>query len=258
MSPSPGDKYMSDEIFDDYAFARLYDHFNGWAPGDDFYLGLARESGARVLDLGCGTGMLACRMAQEGLEVVGVEPAAGMLRVARSRPGGDKVTWIEGVGQDLYLSQRFDLAYMTGHAFQALLTDGEAVGVLAAAARHLAAGGRFALDTRNPACQEWRTWTPALSAEVVETAEHGRVEESTAAEFDAATRICALTHRYRFLDKGTEQTGRSRIRFVEPAEVARLLAEAGLAPLARYGDWDRLPFAPDSKEIVVVAGRAVD
>jgi ubiquinone/menaquinone biosynthesis C-methylase UbiE len=68
---------MTDKIFDDDAFTRLYDHFNAWGPSDDFYLELARESGGRVLDIGCGTGMRACRIADaEGLDVVGVEPAA--------------------------------------------------------------------------------------------------------------------------------------------------------------------------------------
>jgi SAM-dependent methyltransferase len=247
---------MSDEIFDDDAFARLYDYFNGWAAGDDFYLALARESGGPVLDLGCGTGMLACRIAEEGLAVTGADPAAGMLRVARARPGGGKVAWVASDGQSLALPQRFALIYMTGHAFQTLLTDVDAAGLLVAVMRHLAPGGRFAFDTRNPAVREWERWTPALSASVVETAEHGRVEESTEAAADEATGIVAYAHRYRFLDEGTEQTGRARIRFIDQAHVARLLAEAGLEGLAWYGDWDRRPFAQDSKEIIVVAGRA--
>ncbi len=73
------------------SFALLYDHFNLWDSGDDFYLGLAREIGGFVLDLGCGTGMLACRIAQDGLSVTGVDPAEGMLRVARSRRGAERV-----------------------------------------------------------------------------------------------------------------------------------------------------------------------
>ena len=52
----------ADEIFDDDAFAALYDSFNTWSAGDDFYLALARDHGGPVLDLGCGTGMLACRI----------------------------------------------------------------------------------------------------------------------------------------------------------------------------------------------------
>ncbi len=59
-----GSMVPADEIFSDPAFARLYDAFNLWGPGDDFYLALARKLGGGVLDLGCGTGMLACRIAQ--------------------------------------------------------------------------------------------------------------------------------------------------------------------------------------------------
>ena len=77
----------ADEVFEDSLFASLYDHFNGWDVCDAFYLGLARtlKSGARVLDLGCGTGLLACRIAEEGFAVTGVDPAEGMLSVARAR-----------------------------------------------------------------------------------------------------------------------------------------------------------------------------
>jgi hypothetical protein len=44
---------MSDplDIYSDDAIARLYDHFDVWGPGDEFYLGLARErSRIRLID----------------------------------------------------------------------------------------------------------------------------------------------------------------------------------------------------------------
>lgn len=75
---------QADEIFEDPFFASLYDYFNAWDDCDEFYLGLAREIGGPVLDLGCGTGMLACRIAQEGLEVVGADPAEGSPITQRS------------------------------------------------------------------------------------------------------------------------------------------------------------------------------
>ncbi len=83
-----------DEVFADEFFASRYDNFNPWTPSDQFYLELARETGPRVLDLGCGTGMLACRLAADGCEVAGVDPAKGMLHLARSRVGSELVTWI--------------------------------------------------------------------------------------------------------------------------------------------------------------------
>jgi predicted TPR repeat methyltransferase len=101
MPPQP------DEVFEQGPLAALYDYFNPWGAGDEFYLRLARESGGRVLDLGCGTGMLACRMAQEGMSVTGVDPAEGMLCVARSRPGNERVAWVKAHGQSLRVQQPF-------------------------------------------------------------------------------------------------------------------------------------------------------
>src|SRR6266478_6571330 len=135
---------QTDDVFEEEFFASLYDHFNTWDVCDDFYLGLARGTRGHVLDLGCGTGMLACRIAQEGVSATGADPAEGMLRVARSRQGSERVSWIKADGQTLRLPLRFDLVYMTGHAFQALLTDDDAVAVLRTITRTLGA-------TRTPA-----------------------------------------------------------------------------------------------------------
>jgi 2-polyprenyl-3-methyl-5-hydroxy-6-metoxy-1,4-benzoquinol methylase len=161
--PSNGSKMqtVADEVFEREFLASLYDYFNLWTPSDEFYLQMARESGGRVLDLGCGTGMLACRIAQEGLSVTGVDPAEGMLRVARSRVGHERVSWIKAAGQSLRLSTHFDLIYMTGHAFQALLSDDDALAVLKAAHDHLEHDGHFAFESRNPARRAWLTWTRA-------------------------------------------------------------------------------------------------
>jgi SAM-dependent methyltransferase len=244
-----------DEIFDDDFLALLYDHFNPWDACGDFYLQRARESGGPILDLGCGTGMLAARIAADGLEVFGVDPAAGMLKVARSRPGAERVTWIAGTGQDLDLPQRFKLIYMTGHAFQALTSDEDALGVLGAAASHLAPDGRFVFESRNPAVREWLEWRPDNSW-TVESALHGRVEESHDTTFDETSGILEITHRYRFLDRGTERVSRSRIRFIDQEHVARLILEADLRPIAWYGDWDRRPLSLASREIIAVTSRA--
>jgi 2-polyprenyl-3-methyl-5-hydroxy-6-metoxy-1,4-benzoquinol methylase len=50
----------------------------------------------RIVDIGCGTGLLTCELAMRGYDVVGIDPWDAMLAVARSRPGGERVTWIDG------------------------------------------------------------------------------------------------------------------------------------------------------------------
>jgi len=240
------------DFFDDMAFAELYDHFNPWAACDDFYLAEAFASGGPVLDIGCGTGLLACRIAAGGVAVVGEEPAAGMLQVARTRPGTERVAWVESDGQSLRLGQMFDFIYMTGHAFQALLTDADAVAVLKSAALHLSPNGRFVFETRNPALAAWRNWTPDLTTEAMTT--EGRVQCFHSATYDPANGIVAITHCYRYLDQGRERIGHSRIRFIDYDHLAGLIAQAGLEMTACYGDWDRRPYGPDCKEIIAVTG----
>ncbi len=244
------------DVFDDALLASIYDDLNPWGAWDDFYLGLAREAGGAVLDLGCGTGRLACCIAAEGCEVVGIEPAAGMLGVAQARPGAEAVTWLRSDGQSLNLTRRFDLIYMTGHAFQALLSDEAAVTLLAAAARHLAPEGRFVFETRNPARQAWLAWTPDATREVVRTAAQGRVEAFYDAIAEPDTGIVRIAQHCRFLDRSTTRIGRSRIRFIERDHLAGLLARAGLVANAWYGDWDHGSCTPEAKEIIAATRRA--
>lgn len=73
--------------------------------------------GRRVLDVGCGTGGVALACAARGAEVVGVDPNAGMLEVARRKaarnPGGERVRWLEvGVAEmeDVLPEASFDAA----------------------------------------------------------------------------------------------------------------------------------------------------
>ena len=59
------------------------------------YTSIVRDLGARsVLDVGCGTRTFACLLAKEGIEVLGVDPAAAMLAVARQKEGAYLVHWV--------------------------------------------------------------------------------------------------------------------------------------------------------------------
>ncbi|NQW08786.1 MAG: class I SAM-dependent methyltransferase [Alphaproteobacteria bacterium] len=245
-----------DPVFEQPELAELYDLFNPWMACDDFYKARAVASGGPVLDLGCGTGMLACAIAAEGIAVVGADPAEGMMRVARSRLGAEAVTWVRSAGQDLDLNHRFAFGYMTGHAFQAVLTDDDAVALLRAVARHLRPEGRFAFETRNPAMRAWERWTPDAST-VVDSPAFGRISEVNAATVDPATGLILIDTRFRFLDTGDERVGDSKLRFIDRDHLTRLIEAAGLRAIEWLGDWDGHPFGPaHSPEIIAVVGRA--
>ena len=59
----------------------------------------------RLVDIGCGPGVAAHRAHEVGAEVIGVDPSAVMLRVARARWWNDKrATWQIGTAESLPVS----------------------------------------------------------------------------------------------------------------------------------------------------------
>ncbi|MEN2425650.1 hypothetical protein [Chromobacterium vaccinii] len=55
---------MSESLYGEPLLAEVYDLFNAWGEDNDFYLGLCSPAVGSALDLGCGTGLLAAKMAE--------------------------------------------------------------------------------------------------------------------------------------------------------------------------------------------------
>ena len=73
------------------------------------YLTTLRSPG-RGLDVGCGTGVLAARMATAGWSMTGIDPSNGMLAVLRRQAPG--IEAIQGSGTGLpFADDDFDLVY---------------------------------------------------------------------------------------------------------------------------------------------------
>ena len=81
---------MADAAFDDPRLAAIYDALGPDRSDLDAYVAMVDEFGARsVLDLGSGTGVFALMLAARGVQVIGVEPAAASIGVARLKRGGE-------------------------------------------------------------------------------------------------------------------------------------------------------------------------
>jgi len=125
----------------------------------DAYVLIAEESDARrILDVGCGTGVFAVTLATRGFDVVGVDPAATFLNVARSKLGAKKVRFLLGDATTLPPLQ-VDLATMKGNVAQVFLTDDDWMATLVGIHEALRPGGQLVFESRDPARRVWEEWS---------------------------------------------------------------------------------------------------
>ena len=241
---------MVSASYSDPRLAALYDAMNPPGPDTDFYLGLAGDAPLRVLAVGCGTGLLACELAARGHRVTGADPAPAMLDIARRRPGGGAVRWIEADAASLPPAGQFDLVVMTCYVFQLFLGDGDVRAALRGVRRCLAPGGRFAFETRNPTARAWETWNPRDTREHVTA---GGVAADVWYDIRSVDgELVTFETCYRFA-RGETITVPDTLRFMGQGQLAAFLAEAGLDQVTWYGDWDGTPAGPATPELIAVA-----
>ena len=67
--------------------------------------------------------------------------------------------------------------------------------------------------------------------------------------------IVSYTNHYAFLATGDELVSAGQLRFRTRPQLISSLAAAGFVVEQMYGDWDRSPAGPTSRELIVVAAR---
>lgn len=232
----------------------LYDVLNAWDVDREFYLTLPLRVPIRILDAGCGTGLLASAYATAGHSVVGIDPARQMLDRARSRDGGNLVTWQLSTLQTFRTTEPFDLIVMTGHAFQCLITDEDIVDSFSAVADSLSDHGRFTFDTRNPEARGWDAWTPERSRKAGVTPD-GATFELFHRILEVRDETVLFETIYTIENQPEPLRSRSSLRFAPFAQIETLASQAGLAVDSVLGDWDRSELTASSPELIVTLQR---
>ncbi len=241
---------MPDELFAHPRLAGIYDALDADRGDLDVYLAIAEEFGARrVLDVGCGTGALALLLADHGIEVTGVDPAAASLSIARAKPGGERVRWIDGDATTPLPALWFDLATITGNAAQAIVDPGEWRGTLRGIHAALRPGGRLVFETRDPARRAWLEWNRARSHRITRVEGVGAVENWVEVT-DIDGPLVTFRWTYVFASDGQVLTSDSTLRFRERGEIEAELAAAGYEVCEVRGAPDR-----PGRELVFVARR---
>ena len=89
---------------EDYEDPVLYDLENRDSEqGVLFYQSLAQQVKGPVLELGCGTGRITIPLAQQEIDMTGLDIVPGMLARAREKAGDLPIEWIEADVRDFHL-----------------------------------------------------------------------------------------------------------------------------------------------------------
>lgn len=235
---------VPDALFAHPRLARVYDPLDPDRSDLDTYVDLVHEFRATsVLDVGCGTGTLACRLAPSGVDVLGVDPAGASVAVARTKAGADRVEWVVGTAPDVAADparrHRYDLATMSANVAQVFLGDMEWLATLRAVRDCLRSGGHLAFETRVPADRAWERWTKELTHHVVDVAGEGPVEDwvqVTAVDGELVTFDSPTI----FLADGERIDSTSTLRFRTEEALRHSLTDTGFVDV----DVRDLPYAP--------------
>ncbi len=196
---------------------------------------LGLPEGSRVLDVACGAGRHARVLEKIGHEVVGIDLSRDLLGEAKD------ITCVRSDMRRLPFSEAFDAAtsFFTSFGY---FDDAGNRATLESIAGAIRPGGAFFLDFLNalavaaqlvPASEEQRE---GRLYRIARRIEEGRVVKDVVIE-----------------EEGLTVSYRESVRLYHHHDLVRMLTEAGLNPLAAYGDYDGRDFGTDAPRCILVA-----
>ena len=211
-----------------------------------FLSGLSQ--GRRALEFAIGTGRIALPLAAKGIQVDGIEISAAMVERLRAKPGGEQINVTIGDMSIVTTGEKYGLVYLVFNTIFNLLTADDQIRCFENAARHLAADGRFVVETAVP-----HAWITPGKSEYVH-AEHVGIDTVTldVARYDPVTQ--SLEESHVSLTASGITLSPIVCRLITPGEMDLMARIAGLRLIERFGTWERSAFDIHSNTHISIYG----
>jgi SAM-dependent methyltransferase len=201
-----------------------------------------------ILDLGCGHGRHANRLAASGHQVTGFDRSPGFLELARQDAAnrGVQVEYRLGDMRQLDYDQAFDRALMMFTVF-GYFSDEENLRVLQNIARALKPGGKLLFDIPNR-----DVFLIGYRQDAVSEKEGNLMIDRNS--FDMATG--RSYNRRIIIREGVRRDKPFSVRLYNACEARDLLRQAGLELEQIYGGWEAQPLSTESRRMVIIARKS--
>ena len=201
----------------------------------------------RVLDLACGFGRIANRLAIRGFQVTGVEYLSGFLEIARADAlhMDARVEYVQADMRRIDYRARFDRAILMFNSF-GYFTEDENLRLMQKISLALKPGGKVGFDIAN----------------------RDGVLNNFHSHYVTEKEGNLLVNRFSFdlwngrllndrivIRDGVQTNRPFSIRLYSLTEIRSLLARAGLLLEEAYSEWDGMPLEMDSPAMVIIAGK---
>ena len=209
---------------------------------------LGFELPADILDLACGYGRHANRLAVKGHRVTGIDLTAGFLEIARkdARARGVQVRYQQGDMRHLDFQGAFDAVLLLFTAF-GYFSDEQNFLVLEKVVRALRPGGLFVFDVPNRDVI-LKGFLPYI---VMEKNDDLMIDRN---QFDSLTG--RMYNRRIVIRDGVRKDKPFFIRVYNPSEITAMLERAGMEVIKLLGDYDGQAVSAESRRMVIVARKA--
>ena len=243
--------------------AELYDlTVHDWDGELAFYKELAhhaRTQGSPVLEIACGTGRVAIRLAAEDISMTGMDHSPEMLAIARRK--STPVRWVQSDMRTLDLGETFGLIISPGHSFQFMRTPEDQVQALQTFRRHLTPGGVLVIHLDHQDV----TWLGGLLGEQGGKFEYGKdvihpqsgriIRRAHAWTYEPSTQTATVVSKWEEVEEdGSVLQSWTRqpmaLHCVFRFEMEHLVARTGFEVLALYGDFYKGELTDRSTEMI--------